>query len=97
MNDLNVNITCNCTFTGSGSMKNVTISLSEDLVHVLDSICQDCNLSRYAFAKEALIEKIERHAKDELKGETDREDNEKVSEESTEQEDEWSLPWIDSQ
>ena len=44
-------------------MKNVTISLSEDLVHILDSICKDCNLSRYAFAKEALIEKIEKHTK----------------------------------
>ena len=46
-------------------MKNVTISLSEDLVHVLDSLCEDCNLSRYAFAKEALLEKIEKHTKNE--------------------------------
>ncbi len=48
-------------------MKNVTISLSEDLVHILDSLCKDCNLSRYAFAKEALLEKIERHTKNEIK------------------------------
>jgi len=96
MNDLNVNITSNCTFTSSGSMKNVTISLSEDLARVLDSLCQDCNLSRYAFAKEALIEKIERHAKNELKGETDRDDMEKASEENTEREDKWNPPWIDS-
>ena len=48
-------------------MKNVTISLSEDLVHILDSICKDCNTSRYAFAKEAILEKIERHTKNELK------------------------------
>lgn len=44
-------------------MKNVTISLSNDLVQVLDSICQDCDLSRYAFAKEALLEKIEMYTK----------------------------------
>lgn len=44
-------------------MKNVIISLSNDLVQVLDSLCKDCDLSRYAFAKEALLEKIERHTK----------------------------------
>ena len=44
-------------------MKNVTISLSNNIVQVLDSICKDCNLSRYAFAKEALLEKIEKHTK----------------------------------
>jgi len=48
-------------------MKNVTISLSNDIVQVLDSICKDCDLSRYAFAKEAILEKIERHTKNELK------------------------------
>ena len=47
-------------------MKNVTISLSNDLVQVLDSLCKDCDLSRYAFAKEALLEKIERHTKNHL-------------------------------
>ena len=47
-------------------MKNVTISLSNDLVKVLDSICKDCDLSRYAFAKEALLEKIERHTKNHM-------------------------------
>ncbi len=73
---LKVNITCTCTFTCRSKMKNVTISLSEVLVHILDSICKDCNLSRYAFAKEALLEKIERHTKNELKtklGESDQE------------------------
>lgn len=44
-------------------MKNVTISLSNDIVQVLDSLCKDCDLSRYAFAKEALLEKIEKHTK----------------------------------
>ena len=44
-------------------MKNVTITLSNDLLQVLDSLCKDCNLSRYAFAKEALLEKIEKHTK----------------------------------
>ena len=47
-------------------MKNVTISLSNDLVQVLDSLCKDCDPSRYAFTKEALLEKIERHSKNEL-------------------------------
>lgn len=50
-------------------MKNVTISLSEDLVHILDTICKDYNTSRYAFAKEAILEKIERHTKNESKAE----------------------------
>ena len=44
-------------------MKNVTITLSNDLVQVLDSLCENCNLSRYAFTKEALLEKIERQTK----------------------------------
>jgi len=44
-------------------MKNVTITLSNDLLQVLDSLCENCNLSRYAFTKEALIEKIERQTK----------------------------------
>jgi hypothetical protein len=44
-------------------MKNVTITLSNDILQVLDSICKDCDLSRYAFAKEALLEKIERYSK----------------------------------
>jgi len=60
-------------------MKNVTISLSEDLVHILDSICKDCNLSRYAFAKEALLEKIERHTKNEFKDKPNQETVEKSS------------------
>ncbi len=38
-------------------MKNVTITLSNDLVQVLDSLCENCNLSRYAFTKETLLEK----------------------------------------
>jgi predicted transcriptional regulator len=64
-------------------MKNVTISLSEDLVHVLDNICKDCDLSRYAFAKEALLEKIERHSKTESqeKAEVKPEDQKKNSKE----------------
>lgn len=57
-------------------MKNVTISLSEDLVHILDSICKDCNLSRYAFAKEALMEKIERHTKSDSENKFDKLDQE---------------------
>ena len=44
-------------------MKNVTITLSNDLVQVLDSLSENCNLSRYAFTKEALLEKIERQTK----------------------------------
>ena len=47
-------------------MKNVTITLSNDLIQVLDSLCKDCDLSRYAFTKEALLEKIERHTKTKL-------------------------------
>ncbi len=47
-------------------MKNVTITLSNDLLQVLDNLCEDCNLSRYAFTKEALIEKIERHSKNNM-------------------------------
>ena len=47
-------------------MKNVTISISNDLVQVLDSVCKDCDLSRYAFTKEALLEKIEKHTKTDL-------------------------------
>ena len=47
-------------------MKNVTITLSNDLVQVLDNLCEDCNLSRYAFTKEALLEKIERHSKNDI-------------------------------
>ena len=54
-------------------MKNVSISLSNDLVQVLDSICEDCDLSRYAFAKEALLEKIEKHTKKELENKPDEE------------------------
>jgi metal-responsive CopG/Arc/MetJ family transcriptional regulator len=50
-------------------MKNVTISISNDLLQVLDTICKDCDLSRHAFTKEALIEKIEKHKKERLEGE----------------------------
>jgi predicted transcriptional regulator len=74
-------------------MKNVTISLSEDLVHILDSICKDCDTSRYAFAKEAVLEKIERHAKDELE-EPSKEDDEKASEHNAEQKDRTEPPWL---
>ena len=55
------NATSRCRY-GVDNMKNVTISLSNDLVQVLDSLCENCNLSRYAFTKEALLEKIERYA-----------------------------------
>ncbi len=68
-------------------MKNVTISLSNDLVQVLDSLCKDCDLSRYAFAKEALPEKIERHSKNELKAkELDQEDIKKAVKNISEEE-----------
>jgi len=71
-------------------MKNVTISLSEDLIHLLDSICKDCNTSRYAFAKEAILEKIQRHAKNESK----REGDAKASERKAKQKDETEPPWF---
>jgi predicted transcriptional regulator len=48
---------------GVDNMKNVTITLSNDLLQVLDGLCEDCNLSRYAFTKEALLEKIEKQIK----------------------------------
>ena len=65
-------------------MKNVTISLSNDLVQVLDSLCKDCDLSRYAFAKEALLEKIERHTK--TKSEKEEKEPEKITDDSHEEE-----------
>jgi metal-responsive CopG/Arc/MetJ family transcriptional regulator len=50
-------------------MKNITISLSNDLAEVLDRLCDKCNLSRYAFTMEALIEKIEQYSKNNVKEE----------------------------
>jgi predicted transcriptional regulator len=71
-------------------MKNVTISLSNDLVQVLDNLCKDCDLSRYAFAKEAILEKIERHSKN-VSHKEEKESSKKVVD-STSEEDHGSEP-----
>ena len=63
-------------------MKNVTITLSNDLVQALDSLCENCNLSRYAFTKEALLEKIERHSKIEIEKQ-EKESSEKEGNDNT--------------